>query len=111
MLGMHLRSSVYPQGSRWLTVHVDRQFFHTDDSDIVGLLCIAKALEGGESDLVSSHHVYNVLANERPDVLESLTQPMWYVDRKGETSVGQKEYIRASIMYIEPRGKGRVYTK
>lgn len=111
MLGMHLRSSVYAQGSRWLTVHVDRQFFHTDDSDIVGLLCIAKALEGGESDLVSSHHVYNALANERPDVLETLTQPIWYVDRKGETSVGQEEYFRVSITYIEPRGKGRVYTK
>jgi hypothetical protein len=30
-----------------------RQFFHADDSDLVGLLCVAKALEGGESDLVS----------------------------------------------------------
>lgn len=29
-----------------------RQFFHADDSDLVGLLCVAKALEGGESDLV-----------------------------------------------------------
>ncbi|WEW58003.1 hypothetical protein PRK78_003470 [Emydomyces testavorans] len=88
-----------------------RQFFHTDDGDIVGLLCIAKALEGGESDLISSHHVYNVLAKERPDVLETLTQPIWYVDRKGETSVGQEEYIRASVMYLENGGKGRVYTK
>jgi hypothetical protein len=31
-----------------------RQFFHADDSDLVGLLCVAKALEGGESDLVST---------------------------------------------------------
>jgi hypothetical protein len=30
-----------------------RQFFHADDADLVGLLCVAKALEGGESDLVS----------------------------------------------------------
>ena len=28
-----------------------RQFFHADDCDIVGLLCIARALEGGESDV------------------------------------------------------------
>ncbi|EEQ31894.1 hypothetical protein McanMca71_007231 [Microsporum canis] len=87
-----------------------RQFFHTDDSDIVGLLCVAKALEGGESDIISSHHVYNVLAEERPDVLETLTKPNWYVDRKGEVSVGEEEYIRAAIMYLEPNG-GRVYTK
>ncbi|EFE42614.1 TfdA family oxidoreductase, putative [Trichophyton verrucosum HKI 0517] len=87
-----------------------RQFFHTDDCDIVGLLCVAKAFEGGESDIISSHHVYNVLAEERPDVLETLTKPNWYVDRKGEVSVGEEEYIRAAIMYLEPKG-GRVYTK
>ncbi|EFQ99038.1 taurine catabolism dioxygenase TauD [Nannizzia gypsea CBS 118893] len=87
-----------------------RQFFHTDDCDIVGLLCVAKAFEGGESDIISSHHVYNVLAEERPDVLETLTKPNWYVDRKGEVSVGEEEYIRAAIMYLEPNG-GRVYTK
>ncbi|KAL2374916.1 hypothetical protein RJ035_003399 [Blastomyces gilchristii] len=88
-----------------------RQFFHTDDGDIVGLLCVAKALEGGESDLISTHQVYNVLAKERPDVLETLTQPIWYVDRKGETSVGQEEYIRTSIFYVEPKENGRVFAK
>ncbi|OAX79091.1 hypothetical protein ACJ72_06591 [Emergomyces africanus] len=88
-----------------------RQFFHTDDGDIVGLLCIAKALEGGESDVVSTHHVYNVLAKERPDVLETLTSPIWYVDRKGETSIGQEEYIRACVFYVEPTENGRVFAK
>ncbi|KAJ5088356.1 hypothetical protein N7456_011972 [Penicillium angulare] len=87
-----------------------RQFFHADDSDIVGLLCIAKALEGGESDLVSSHNVYNNLAIERPDVLKTLTEPIWYFDRKGETSKGEDEYIRTSVIYLE-RDNGRVYTK
>ncbi|KAJ5160777.1 uncharacterized protein N7482_007781 [Penicillium canariense] len=88
-----------------------RQFFHADDSDIVGLLCIAKALEGGESDIVSSHHVYNTLAVERPDVLKTLTEPIWYFDRKGETSKGQDEYIRTSVVYLERGAHGRVYTK
>ncbi|KAJ5101598.1 hypothetical protein NUU61_003820 [Penicillium alfredii] len=88
-----------------------RQFFHADDSDIVGLLCIAKALEGGESDIVSSHHVYNTLAVERPDVLRTLTEPIWYFDRKGETSKGQDEYIRTSVVYLERGENGRVYTK
>lgn len=27
-----------------------KQYFHTDGADLVGLLCIAKALEGGESE-------------------------------------------------------------
>ncbi|KAF4209418.1 hypothetical protein CNMCM8980_004458 [Aspergillus fumigatiaffinis] len=88
-----------------------RQFFHADDADIVGLLCIARALEGGESDIVSSHTVYNILARERPDVLKTLTQPIWYFDRKGETSKGQDEYIRTSVIYLERGDNPRVYTK
>ncbi|PYI05387.1 taurine catabolism dioxygenase TauD, TfdA family protein [Aspergillus sclerotiicarbonarius CBS 121057] len=88
-----------------------RQFFHADDSDIVGLLCIHRAREGGESDLVSSHHVYNVLANERPDVLKTLTEPIWYFDRKGETSKGQDDYIKTSVVYLERGDTPRVYTK
>lgn len=87
------------------------QFFHSDDSDIVGLLCIARALEGGESDLVSSHNVYNTLAKERPDVLKTLTEPIWYFDRKGEISKGQEEYIKTSVVYLERGENGRVYTK
>ena len=78
-----------------------RQFFHADDSDLVGLLCIARALEGGESDICSSHQVYNVLRAERPDVLETLIKPIWYFDRKGEVSQGEEPFIRTSIFYLE----------
>ena len=88
-----------------------RQFFHADDSDVVGLLCIARALEGGESDIASSHLVYNTLAAERPDVLKTLTDPIWYFDRKGETSKGEDEYIRTSVMFLERGENARVYTK
>ncbi|OCK99320.1 taurine catabolism dioxygenase TauD [Cenococcum geophilum 1.58] len=88
-----------------------RQYFHADDSDVVGLLCVAKALEGGESDIVSSHHVWNTLQQEHPDVAELLTQPIWYFDRKGETSKGQEEWIRTSVFYLETGDSGRVYAK
>jgi len=88
-----------------------RQFFHADDSDIVGLLCVARALEGGESDIASVHHVYNTLQAERPDVIKTLTEPIWYFDRKGEVSKGQNEWTRSQILYIEPDGQGRVYCK
>ncbi|KAF2237449.1 Clavaminate synthase-like protein [Viridothelium virens] len=88
-----------------------RQFFHADDSDIVGLLCIARALEGGESDICSSHHVFNTLQREHPDVVETLTTPNWYFDRKGETSVGQEEWIKTAVFYKERGQDGRVYTK
>jgi hypothetical protein len=75
------------------------------------LLCIARAREGGESDIVSSHHVWNTLQKERPDVAETLTKPIWYFDRKGETSDGEEPYIRTSVFYIEKGANGRVYSK
>ncbi|KAL2172948.1 uncharacterized protein P884DRAFT_252883 [Thermothelomyces heterothallicus CBS 202.75] len=88
-----------------------RQFFHADDSDIVGLLCLHRAQEGGESDIVSVHRVWNVLQQEHPDVAELLTKPIWYFDRKGEVSDGQEEYIRQPVVYLENGGKGRLYCK
>lgn len=88
-----------------------RQFFHTDDSDIVGLLCVHRAKEGGESDIVSTHHLWNTLQKENPDVAELLTQPIWYFDRKGETSEGQREWTRQPIFYLEDGGQERLYIK
>ncbi|KPM34802.1 hypothetical protein AK830_g11777 [Neonectria ditissima] len=88
-----------------------RQFFHADDGDIVGLLCVHRAREGGESDIVSIHNVWNYLQAHHADVAEILTQPIWYFDRKGETSEGQDEWVRQPIFYLEDGGKGRVYCK
>jgi hypothetical protein len=75
------------------------QTYHTDESDIVGLLCLQQAIEGGESQVVSTHHIYNVLRRERPDVLEQLCRAHWFYDRKGETSVGEKEWMRTPGYY------------
>ncbi|KAH7329556.1 TfdA family taurine catabolism dioxygenase TauD [Stachybotrys elegans] len=88
-----------------------RQFFHTDDGDVVGLLCAHRAAEGGESDLASFHHIWNVLQRDHPDVAETLTKPIWYFDRKGEVSDGQDPWTRQPIAYLENGGKGRVYVK
>ncbi|OCL01682.1 Clavaminate synthase-like protein [Glonium stellatum] len=67
--------------------------------------------KGGESDIVSSHYVWNTLQRENPDVAELLTQPIWYFDRKGETSKGQEGWIRTSVFYLETGDNGRVYAK
>ena len=88
-----------------------RQFFHADHSDLVGLLCMYRSLEGGESDIVSSQNVWNVLQREHPDVAETLTKPIWYFDRKGEKSEGQEDWIKTSIFYVEPKENGRVFSK
>ncbi|KAA8912336.1 taurine catabolism dioxygenase TauD, TfdA family protein [Sphaerosporella brunnea] len=85
-----------------------RQYFHSDDSDVVGLLCLSRALSGGESDIASSHRVYNVLRRRHPAVLETLSQPIWHFDRKGEVSRGQAPYLRAAVFYCY---RGRVISK
>ncbi|KAL8413139.1 hypothetical protein RB594_004669 [Gaeumannomyces avenae] len=88
-----------------------RQFFHADDGDLVGLLCVHRAAEGGESDLVGSHAVWNDLQQNHPDVAELLTRPVWYFDRKGEVSDGQEGWTRQPVFYMEPGGRRRVFSK
>ena len=90
-----------------------RQYFHTDGTDLVGLLCIAKALEGGESDIASTHNVFNTLQRERPDVVETLCTPNWYFDRKGEAGEGQDPWYVSAVMFMEhdPQGNPRVWSK
>lgn len=74
---------------------------------------MAKALEGGESDIVSTHHVFNTLQRERPDVVKTLVTPNWYFDRKGEVSEGQDPWYKSAIIFLEndPDGSPRVWAK
>ena len=88
-----------------------RQYFHADDCDIVGLLCMARALEGGESDIVSSHHVFNTLQREHREVVKTLCEPIWHWDRKGEISIGQQPFMRQPVFYKETGPDGRIYSK
>lgn len=57
----------------------DKQVFHTDVGDIISLLCLNRAAEGGKSYLSSSWNVYNILAKERPDLIHTLSEE-WPVD-------------------------------
>jgi hypothetical protein len=50
--------------------------FHTDRCDIVGLLCVRQASEGGISKLASSATVYNEIRKRRPDLHALLCRPV-----------------------------------
>lgn len=52
-------------------------FPHADPSDVVALLCVRKAAQGGESTLASSGAIYNELLKRRPDYLALLTRPFY----------------------------------
>ena len=47
----------------------EKLLFHTDLGDIVGLLCINKAVEGGLSSVSSSMAVYNEILRTHPEYL------------------------------------------
>jgi hypothetical protein len=65
----------------------ERQTFHTDSADVVGLLCLREAKEGGRSLLVSAETIYNRMREQRPDLLEKLFDPI-ATDRRGEVPEG-----------------------
>ncbi len=73
-----------------------RQYFHADSCDIVGLLCLKGAREGGESAIASSVHVYNRLAAERPELARALSRPM-AIDRRGEVPRGRNPWFTLAV--------------
>lgn len=46
--------------------------FHTDRCDVVSLLCIRQASEGGHSKIASAVAIHNVMLERRPDLLSEL---------------------------------------
>jgi hypothetical protein len=74
----------------------ERQLFHTDGCDVVGLMCLATAKSGGVSSLVSSMTVYNEMAKRRPDLAQKLFQPVAF-DRRGEIRDGEGEWFAMPI--------------
>lgn len=57
--------------------------FHTDRTDVVGLLCVRQAKTGGVSKLCSSPAVHNAMLQRRPELAEELFQDIWR-SRMGE---------------------------
>ena len=75
-----------------------RQIFHTDSTDIVGLLCLKPARSGGLSAIVSSTTIYHEMKKTRPDLVEVLEQPFYY-DRKGEVPPGKASYYQLPVFH------------
>ncbi len=113
-LGSHLGAARSQNAQRHLLGHVrdaglassdphvriyqtrERQTFHTDSCDIVGLLCLRTARSGGLSALVSSVTLYNELRARRPDLAPWLFAPV-ATDRRGEIPAGAKPYFEIPV--------------
>ena len=84
-----------------------RQDFHTDGSDLVGLLCLHGARSGGESRIASSAAVYNEMLRLRPDLLEVLYEPLCW-DRNDEQPPGEDPYFDAARHHRRERRSPRL---
>ena len=75
----------------------ERQSFHTDSADVVGLLCLREARLGGKSLLVSAVSIYNEMRRQRPDLVEKLFDPI-ATDRRGEIPDGANPYMEIPVL-------------
>jgi hypothetical protein len=62
--------------------------FHTDRTDVVGLLCVRQARAGGISTLASTPAIHNAILARRPDLLDVLFTDYWR-SRFGEEGTGK----------------------
>lgn len=70
--------------------------FHTDSSDVVGLLCLVSSGEGGLSSLASSMTIHNELLAHHRELLSTLYAGFFY-DRRGEEAPGERPYYRNAV--------------
>ncbi len=73
-----------------------RQFYHADSCDIVGLLCLRKAKQGGESTIVSSVAVHDEMLARAPELAAELFRP-FHVDRRGEVPEGANPWYEVPV--------------
>ena len=110
----HLLGHVRDQGlsSRDPNVRIyqtrERQNYHTDSCDVVGLLCLHPAKFGGLSSLVSSVTIYNEMRRRRPDLARVLFERI-ETDRRGEVPAGQRPYFRIPVFNWHARLLTTVY--
>lgn len=75
-----------------------RHLYHTDSCDIVGLLCLQTAKQGGQSKIASSVTVYNEMVKRRPDLAAVMEEP-FYTDRKGEIPEGKGPHYQMPVFH------------
>lgn len=76
----------------------ERHRYHTDSCDVVGLLCLQPAREGGLSSVVSSVTLHNEMLARRPELLDLLFES-FPVDRKGEIPEGKGPYYELPVCH------------
>ncbi|KIF75398.1 taurine catabolism dioxygenase TauD [Streptomyces sp. 150FB] len=75
--------------------------FHCDTCDVLVLLCLQPAADGGgNTKLSSTRHVHDIIERERPDVL-ALLKEEWRFDRTGRAG---RQIIHTPILFTQDDG-------
>ncbi|MCW5654479.1 TauD/TfdA family dioxygenase [Hydrogenophaga sp.] len=80
---------------------------HTDLADVVALLCVEKAREGGMSSLVSSVAIHNEILQNHPEYLEVLYEG-FYHDYRGYGPNADPNEVTATPIPVFEYNNGRV---
>lgn len=78
--------------------------YHCDSVDIVGLMCLRKAKQGGHSSIVSSYTIHNEMCRRRPDLARVLYGPIAR-DRRDEIPPGKGPWYELPVFNFH---KGRL---
>jgi hypothetical protein len=81
--------------------------YHTDGSDLVGLMCLRTALSGGLSCVANVVAIYNELVRIRPDLVAALYEPLPY-DYRGEQPPGGAPYYTFPVF---SEHAGRIFVR
>jgi len=74
--------------------------YHSDGSDLVGLMCLNKAKTGGLSTICNVLTIHNDLVKLRPELLVELYKPQ-PVDFRGEQVKGKKPWYEMPVFSIK----------
>jgi hypothetical protein len=100
---MHVRDQGIDPKSPLARGYQHRAFlnYHTDTPDVVALLCIRPAMEGGVSTIVSSVAVHDEIVRTRPDLAAVMYEPWWHDRRRGD---GPDSFFQCPIYAVDTAG-------
>jgi len=77
--------------------------YHTDGSDLVGLLCLRSPRSGGLSCVANAVAIHNCMVRDVPDLAAALYEPLPY-DLRGEQADGARPFFMIPA-FTEHRGR------
>lgn len=81
--------------------------YHSDGSDLVGLLCLQRSKTGGISTVANALSIHNDLVRESPDLVAALYEPQPY-DFRGGQPAGAKRWYQVPVF---TNWKGRLFVR